>query len=88
MVVKFSGKNINKEKLGNKASFLIEMTHNGFQVPNGIVLDSDTYDEIIKNNELDKKIRKLLDKLNKDNIKNISNNELEPRNKPDNNKSL
>ena len=73
MVVKFNSKNINKEKLGNKASFLIEMTHNGFQVLNGIVLDSDTYDEIIKNNELDEKIKKLLDKLNKNNIKNISN---------------
>jgi len=73
MVVKFNNKKINKAKVGNKANFLIEMKHNGFNVPNGFVLDSDTYDEIIKYNDLNKKINKIIKELNKNNIKEISN---------------
>ena len=71
MIVDFNDKE-NTSKVGNKAKFLMEMKHAGFNVPNGFAIDSDTYDnEIIKNN-LDKEINKYLKKLNKDNISEIS----------------
>lgn len=71
MVVDFKNKeNINK--VGNKAKFLIEMLNSGFNVPNGFVIDSDTYQEEVKNNDLEKEIDKYLSKLTKDNIKEIS----------------
>ena len=55
MVVDFKNKE-NISKVGNKAKFLIEMLNNGFNVPNGFVIDSETYlEEIIKNN-LEKEI--------------------------------
>lgn len=73
MVVKFSEKNYNKEKLGNKAAFLIEMYQNGVNIPNGFVLDSDIYDELINTNFINTKIKKYLKELNQNNIKNISN---------------
>ena len=42
MVVDFKNKkDINK--VGNKAKFLIEMLNSGFNVPNGFVIDSDTF---------------------------------------------
>ena len=66
MIVKFN--EINKaEKVGNKAKSLIEMKNAGFNVPDGFVLDSDTYLEEIKHNGIDKKINDLLSKKNKDN---------------------
>ena len=37
----------NREKVGNKAKFLMEMKHAGFNVPNGFAIDSDTYDNEI-----------------------------------------
>lgn len=58
--------------VGNKAKFLIEMKNNNFNVPNGFVIDSDTYSEEISNNKLDKEIYKCLKKLNKENISEIS----------------
>ena len=64
-----------KEKLsnvGNKAKFLIEMKNNNFNVPDGFVVDSDTYSEEISNNKLDKEITKCLNRLDKENISEIS----------------
>ena len=64
-----------KEKIsnvGNKAKFLIEMKNNNFNVPDGFVVDSDTYSEEISNNKLDKEIDKCLNRLNKENISEIS----------------
>ena len=46
MLIKFNEKD--NGKIGNKAKSLIKMKSNGFNVPNGIVLDSDTYIQIIK----------------------------------------
>ena len=54
-----------KEKIGNvgnKAKFLIEMKNNNFNVPDGFVVDSDTYSEEINNNKLDKEITKCLNR--------------------------
>jgi len=70
MIIKFSDKN--KDKVGNKAKSLMEMKQAKFNVPDGFTLDSDTYREEIKANNLDKKINKLLEKLDKDNISKIS----------------
>ena len=70
MIVKFDDKKY--DKVGNKAESLILMKEAGFNVPNGFILDSDTYNEEIKLNNLDKKINKLLDELHKKNIKDIS----------------
>ncbi len=66
MIIKFDSKNY--EKVGNKAKSLIEMKAAGFNVPNGFVLDSDTYIEELIFNKIDKKIEKLLNNLNKSNI--------------------
>ena len=63
-------KNINK--VGNKAKFLIEMKRQGFNVPNGIVIDSDTYKEEIDNNKISSKITKYLKEINDKNIETIS----------------
>lgn len=72
MVVSFKeAKELNK--VGNKAKFLVELKKAKFNVPDGIIVDSDTYIEIIKDNKLDKKITNLLKELNKKNTKEISN---------------
>lgn len=60
------------EKVGNKAKFLIEMKKNKFNVPDGCVLDVDTYREIIRDNNINSKIENLLKKLTKENVKQIS----------------
>jgi len=60
------------DKVGNKAQSLMQLKNNGFCVPDGFVLDSDTFDEIIKTNGLDGKINELLSKINKNNIREIS----------------
>ena len=70
MIVEFSKKT--NDKMGNKAKFLMEMKNHGFNVPNGFVIDSDTYIEEIKNNKLETKIKNSLKKINKDNIEEIS----------------
>ena len=71
MIINFKDK-ANTSKVGNKAKFLIEMKNNNFNVPDGFVLDSDTYTNEIYNNKLDKKINENLNKLNKENISKIS----------------
>ena len=71
MIVDFKDKkNINM--VGNKAKFLIEMKDAGFNVPDGFVIDSDTYQNEIVFNKIDSDIEKYLKKLNKDNISEIS----------------
>lgn len=70
MLIKFNEKD--NGKIGNKAKFLIEMKSNGFNVPNGIVLDSDTYTEIIKSNKIDNKIDEYISNLNNNNLQDTS----------------
>ena len=70
MIVKFDEKKF--DKVGNKAKSLMEMKQAKFNVPDGFVLDSDTYIEEIKANNLDKKINKLLLEINNNNINEIS----------------
>ena len=70
MIVRFNDKKF--DKVGNKAKSLMEMKQVKFNVPNGFILDSDTYLEEIKFNDLDKKINKLLLELNNSNINEIS----------------
>ena len=55
-------------KVGNKAESLIKLKKNGFCVPDGFVLDSDIYDEVIEKSGLAQKINQLLSKVNEDNI--------------------
>ncbi len=62
----------NTKRVGNKAKFLMQMKAVGFNVPNGFVVDSDTYDNEIISNKIDKEINKYLKELNKDNISKIS----------------
>ena len=71
MIVDFKNEK-NREKVGNKARSLMEMMAASFNVPDGFAIDSDTYDEEIKNNKIDKEINNYLLKLNKDNISEIS----------------
>ncbi len=71
MIVDFKEKD-KTSKVGNKAKFLIEMKSEGFNVPDGFVIDSDTYLEEIKKNNIDNEINKLLKKLNSNNISEIS----------------
>lgn len=59
-------------KVGNKAKFLAELKREGFNVPDGIVLDVDIYKEILKDNNINKKLEELLNKLNKENSAEIS----------------
>ena len=59
-------------KVGNKAKFLSLMKKDGFNIPNGFVIDSDSYDEIINLNKIDTKIEKLLKILSKTNVREIS----------------
>ena len=55
MLINLDDKRI-PEKIGNKAKYLMVMLSIGFNVPNGFVLDSDTYDEIISFNDKEKQI--------------------------------
>jgi len=71
MVVKFNDKKI-CEKGGNKAKFLMIMKQNGFNVPDGFVIDYDTYLEELTFNKIDSKIKTLLNEINENNISKIS----------------
>ena len=68
MLVRLGSREQENGKLGNKGKFLLLMKQNGFNVPDGFVLDSDTYDETVKG-EPEKVITKTLEGLNKDNLK-------------------
>lgn len=72
MIVEISKKEKIEDNIGNKAKFLVQMKKAGYNVPKGIILDSLVYDEIIANSGIEDKINKLLDKVNKDNISEIS----------------
>ena len=54
------------DKMGNKAKGLITLKSQGFNVPDGIVLDSDVYDEIVGFNGIGDKIEELLEDLGTD----------------------
>lgn len=71
MILKFEDIN-DFSKVGNKAKFLSLMKKDGFNIPNGFVIDSDSYDEIINLNKIDTKIEKLLKILSKTNVREIS----------------
>ena len=73
MLVDINKRDICTDKIGNKAKFLFEMKKSGFNVPSLIVLDSDTYDDVIKYNKLVKRMDGLLNLLNVNNVSNISN---------------
>lgn len=60
------------DKVGNKAESLMQLKKNGFNVPDGFVLDSDTYDEIISESGLFGEISEISSKLNKNNIRELS----------------
>ncbi|MBQ8300248.1 MAG: phosphoenolpyruvate synthase [Clostridia bacterium] len=71
MIIKL-GENKGNE-IGNKAKFLSDMKSNGFNVPNGFVLDKDTYQKVIRENNLDDEINNLLNVVKKENVSEISN---------------
>ena len=71
MIVSFNDTKNNKV-VGNKAKFLMAMKEAGFNVPDGFVIDSDTYEDEIKYNKISSEIETYLKKINKDNIKDIS----------------
>lgn len=58
--------------MGNKAKNLIILSNAGFNVPDGVILDSDEYDLVINTNDLKDKIDALLTKADASNIKTIS----------------
>ena len=72
MLVRLSSREQENGKLGNKGKFLLLMKQNGFNVPDGFVLDSDTYDETVRG-KAEEIIAQALENLNKDNIKETSN---------------
>ena len=58
--------------IGNKASSLMELKRQGFLVPDGIVLSSNVFDTILKENNLKEQINPALKELNSDNVKKTS----------------
>ena len=71
MIIKFTDDiSLDKLKIGNKAKSLIDLKKNGFNVPDGFVVDANIYFDIIKDNKIDKKINRLLEKL--DNVEKVS----------------
>ena len=71
MIVELSRKKV-CEKGGNKAKFLMMMKDAGFRVPDGFVIDSDTYLEEISYNKIDQKIQNLLKTITSKNISKVS----------------
>ncbi|MBP3755517.1 MAG: phosphoenolpyruvate synthase [Lachnospiraceae bacterium] len=72
MIVKLALDEKREEKLGNKGKFLLQMKKEGFNVPGGFILDTDVYDEVMAANSIDLTVCNQLKKLNKDNVKEIS----------------
>lgn len=60
------------ENVGNKAGYLLQMKNNGFNVPDGFILSSQIYKDIINYNGIGKIINESLLKLNAANIGEIS----------------
>ena len=71
MVIGISDKSI-KENIGNKAKFLMEMKKSGFEVPDGFILASDTFNEIVSYNKVEKKISEIISNISITNIKESS----------------
>ena len=71
MIVEFKEEK-NLVNVGNKAKNLIEMKANGFNVPDGFVVDSETYFNEIVFNKIDEEINKNLKKLTIENVEEIS----------------
>ena len=71
MIVEFKAEK-NLENVGNKAKNLIEMKANGFNVPDGFVVDSETYLNEIVFNKIDNDINNYLKKLSIENVEEIS----------------
>ena len=67
MITRLNSKENDNGKLGNKGKFLLLMKQNGFNVPDGFVLDSDTYDETVKG-PVQAQIDEALSALTSDNI--------------------
>ena len=72
MIVKLALDEKREDKLGNKGKFLLQMKKEGFNVPGGFILDTDIYDEVIAANSISDAVNSALAKLNKDNVKQIS----------------
>ena len=72
MIRELNGQAFDAEKTGNKAKSLVIMKAAGFNVPGGLILDGDAYDETITLNGLEAKLGKVLGQLNKDNVKEVS----------------
>ena len=72
MIVTIGEEGINRGLLGNKGKNLTEMRNAGFNVPGGIILDSAIYDLFIENNGLADIVGNAAARLNKNNIRDIS----------------
>lgn len=68
MLINIDDKTI-PEKIGNKAKFLMAMKNEGFNVPNGFILDSDAYVETIRFNNKSEQIATILAGITAANIK-------------------
>ncbi|MBQ3852469.1 MAG: phosphoenolpyruvate synthase [Lachnospiraceae bacterium] len=72
MIVKLEKEELREEKLGNKGKFLLQMKKQGFDVPGGFILDSDSYDEVIASNKIGDKISEILAGLTPGNCDEVS----------------
>ncbi len=71
MIAKFD--EIEDDKtIGNKATSLVYLKKHGFQVPDGIVVDSRVYERIIEENNIFNQIQDILGQMTKENIKETS----------------
>lgn len=61
-----------QNNLGNKAKYLSILKKNNFNIPNGFVLDTTSFDEIIAINKIENDICKILSEINENNITNKS----------------
>ncbi|NLG02624.1 MAG: phosphoenolpyruvate synthase [Clostridia bacterium] len=59
-------------KIGNKAASLIQMKRKQINIPDGFILDSDTYQQIIADNGIEQDIQEALRQIKKDNVRAIS----------------
>lgn len=71
MLVRLDDNGKDNGKLGNKGKYLLFMKQNGFNVPGGFVIDTDTYDQTVRGSVEDG-IELLLSGLDKDNVRETS----------------
>lgn len=71
MIIKID-ENSEFRNVGNKGKFLAQMKSNGFNVPDGFILDSDCYDYIVSLLGINVEIERLLINLDKENCEIIS----------------